>query len=155
METLLSKTAPDFSLPDQNGDNHTLSNYLGCKVLLYFYPKDMTPGCTAEAQCFRDRLNDLKSYGVQVLGVSADTIESHQTFAQMHGLNFPILADVNKKVVQDYGVWRERLLMGKLGFGVHRESFLIDEKGVIIKHYKKVDPKTHVEEILADLNALA
>lgn len=154
METLVSKTAPDFILPDQNRQNHTLSDYRGYKVLLYFYPKDMTPGCTVEAQCFRDRLNELKNYGVRVLGVSADDIESHQEFAKMHNLNFPLLADVNKKVVQYYGVWRERTLMGKLGFGVHRESFLIDENGVIIRHYQKVDPKTHVDEILNDLAAL-
>jgi peroxiredoxin Q/BCP len=143
--------APDFSLPDQEGKIHSLKEYLGKKVLVYFYPKDMTPGCTAEAKCFRDRLNDFKSAGVQVLGISVDSVDSHKKFAEAHHLNFPLLSDMNKKVVQDYGVWGEKSFMGKKYMGIQRDSFLIDEKGNLLKHYQKVDPKTHPEEILKDL----
>lgn len=141
----------DFSLPDQDGVVRSLADYKGQKVLLYFYPKDDTPGCTVEAKCFRDRLNELKAKGVQVLGVSVDSVESHKKFVQKHGLNFPLLADVNKKVVQEYGVWGEKSMMGKKFMGIQRDSFLFDETGKLLHHYVKVKPETHVEEVLADL----
>lgn len=141
----------DFSLPDQDGVVRSLSDYKGQKVLLYFYPKDDTPGCTVEAKCFRDRLNELKAKGVQVLGVSVDSVESHKKFVVKHGLNFPLLADVNKKVVQQYGVWGEKSMMGNIFMGIQRDSFLLDEEGNLIKHYVKVKPETHVDEVLADL----
>lgn len=96
-----------FELPDQDGNMHSLTDYKGKVVLLYFYPKDMTPGCTTEAKCFRDRLNEFQTLGVQVLGMSADSVESHKRFAEKHHLNFPILSDSDKKVIDAYGVWEK------------------------------------------------
>ena len=145
------KPAPDFSLQDQDEKKHSLADYRGRKVLLYFYPKDNTPGCTTEAQQFRDRLNELAAYGVQVLGVSRDSVKSHRRFADKQELNFPLLADTEEEVVKAYGVLREKMMFGKTALGISRESFLIDEQGTIEKHYAKVKPKEHVDEILADL----
>lgn len=153
MENFLGKKAPLFDLPDETGKVHSLADYAGQYVLLYFYPKDMTSGCTVEAQCFRDRTNDLRALGVQVLGVSADTAESHQKFKEKEHLNFPLLADPEKKVIQAYGVWREKLMYGKKYMGIMRESFLIDGKGMVVKHYQKVTPKEHAEEVIADVKA--
>lgn len=152
--SLLNTKAPDFSLLDQDGKMHSLSQYKGKKILLYFYPKDDTPGCTTEACSFRDRLNELKKQGVQVLGVSADTEKSHKKFAEKFQLNFPLLADVDKKLIEDYGVWKQKSMFGKKYMGIQRDSFLIDEKGKIIKHYEKVKPNEHVDEIMNDLNSL-
>lgn len=146
--------AKTFSLLDQDGNKHSLKDYAGKYVLLYFYPKDMTPGCTTEAQCFRDTLNDLKKAGVQVLGVSADSVASHKKFADAHGLNFPLLSDPDKKVIEAYGVWKHKSMYGKTFLGISRESFLIDPKGTIVKHYAKVKPKEHAAEVLADVKAL-
>lgn len=145
------KSFPDFTLPDQNGQFHSLADYRGQKVLLYFYPKDDTPGCTVEACSFRDRLNELKAHGVQVLGVSVDDVASHKKFVEKFQLNFPLLADVDKKVVQAYGVWVEKSMYGKKFMAIQRDSFLFDEGGKVIKHYEKVKPEGHVEEVLADL----
>jgi len=145
------KTAPDFTLQDQESKEHTLSEYQGQKVLLYFYPRDATPGCTTEAQQFRDRLDELKSHGVQVLGVSRDTVKSHEKFALKESLNFPILADPEEVVVNQYEVLKQKNMYGKQVMSVNRESFLIDEKGVIVRHYGKVKPAEHVQEILDDL----
>ncbi len=144
--------ASGFTLLDQDGKEHSLSDYKGQKVLLYFYPKDDTPGCTIEACSFRDRLNELKDKGVQVLGVSVDDVKSHKKFAEKFQLNFPLLADTEKKVVNDYGVWVQKSMYGKKYMGIQRDSFLIDENGEIIKHYEKVKPEEHVEQILSDLN---
>lgn len=154
MANLEGKKAPDFTLPDQDGKNHSLSDYRGKTVLLYFYPKDMTPGCTVEACSFRDSMNDLKAGGVQVLGVSVDSVESHKKFAEHFHLNFPILSDMNKKVVQEFGVWGEKKFMGVKYVGTSRESFLIGPDGVIVKHYEKVKPATHVAEVLKDAKLL-
>lgn len=143
--------AKNFSLPDETGKIHKLADYSGHKILIYFYPKDMTPGCTTEAQCFRDRMNEFKKHGIQVLGVSCDSVESHRKFKEKHGLNFPLLADIDKKMVNDYGVWVEKSMYGKKYLGVQRDSFLIDEKGKIIRHYQKVNPAKHIEEVLKDL----
>jgi len=151
MATLLNTKAPDFTLIDQDGKTHSLSQYQGKKVLLYFYPKDDTPGCTTEACSFRDRLNELKKHGVQVLGVSADSEKSHKKFAEKFQLNFPLLADVDKKVIEDYGVWKQKSMFGKKYMGIQRDSFLIDEKGVIVNHYQKVKPTQHVDEVMSDL----
>lgn len=145
------KTAPDFTLHDQENKAHTLSDYQGQKVLLYFYPRDATPGCTIEAQQFRDRLDELSHQGVQVLGVSRDTVKSHEKFARKESLNFPILADPDEVVVNQYGVLKEKNMYGKQVMSVSRESFLIDEKGVILRHYDKVKPAEHVQQILDDL----
>lgn len=154
MSRFENKRAPDFNLPDQDYKEHSLSDYKGKYVLLYFYPKDMTPGCTIEACAFRDSLNDLKAGGIQVLGVSTDSVESHKKFAKKYDLNFPLLADVNKKVVQYYDLFREKSFMGKIGFGIHRESFLINPEGKIVKHYKKVKPADHPSEVLKDTKAI-
>lgn len=145
------KTAPDFTLQDQENKKHTLSDYQGQKVLLYFYPRDSTPGCTIEAQQFRDRLDELGRHGVQVLGVSRDTVSSHQKFARKESLNFPILADPEEVVVNQYEVLKQKNMYGKQVMSVNRESFLIDEKGVVLRHYGKVKPAEHVQEILDDL----
>lgn len=153
MSKLLNKKAPDFRLQDQDGEARSLADYRGSYVLLYFYPKDMTPGCTTEAQCFRDKLNELKGLGVQALGVSADDVKSHKKFAEKHGLNFPLLADTEKEVVGLYGVWGEKSFLGKKYMGIMRESFLIDGDGVIVKHYEKVKPAEHLEEVMRDVGA--
>lgn len=113
MSITIGSKAPDFMLPDQNGIMHSLAEYTGMHVLLYFYPKDDTEGCTVEACSFRNRLNELKEKNVQVLGVSADTTESHIKFAQKYQLNFPILSDTNKEVIEAYGVWREKQCLEK------------------------------------------
>lgn len=151
---MINKTAPDFTLEDQDGKKHTLSDYRGQKVILFFYPKDMTSGCTVEAQCFRDNLGDLEKHGVKVLGVSCDDVKSHKKFVEKEGLNFDLLADVDKEVVNAYGVWVEKSMYGRKYMGIARESFLIDEDGVVVKHYEKVKPKTHVDDVLKDLEEL-
>ncbi|MBP9760827.1 MAG: thioredoxin-dependent thiol peroxidase [Candidatus Magasanikbacteria bacterium] len=153
MTSLENKKAPAFTLLDQEGVQHALKDFLGKKVLLYFYPKDDTPGCTKEACNFRDRLNELQKKGVQVLGVSIDSVSSHKKFAQKFSLNFPLLADEEKKVVEAYGVWGEKSMFGKKYMGIQRDSFLIDETGTIVKHYMKVKPETHVDEVIADVSA--
>lgn len=147
--------APQFSLPDQDGQTHSLSDYAGKKVLLYFYPKDATPGCTTEACSFRDHLNSLKYHGVVVLGVSKDSVESHKKFAEKHGLNFPLLSDESGQTCEEYNVWREKVNFGKKYWGIKRESFLIGEDGTIIKHYKTVKPNEHVQKVVADVEAMS
>jgi peroxiredoxin Q/BCP len=145
--------APDFRLQDQDGNEHSLADYQGQKILLYFYPRDNTPGCTVEAQQFRDRLEELRAHGVQVLGVSRDTVKSHRKFADKESLNFPILADPEHDILKAYNLLKEKTMFGKPALGVNRESFLIDEQGVIRRHYAKVKPEEHVDEILQDLEA--
>ncbi len=114
----------------------------------------MTSGCTVEACTLRDRMNDLKALGVQVLGVSADSVESHKKFKEKERLNFPLLADTERKVVEAYSVWQKKSLYGKFFMGIMRESFLIDGKGVIVKHYQKVKPAEHAEEVIADVKGM-
>ncbi len=133
----------------------TLAEYAGKYVLLYFYPKDGTPGCTIEAQGFRDQMNDLVEAGVQVVGVSADTCGSHKRFAEKHELDFPLLADTETKLSTAYGVWRKKILFGKKYMGIKRQSFLIDPDGVVVRHYEKVDPKQHPQEVLHDIRELS
>ncbi|MBI4231932.1 thioredoxin-dependent thiol peroxidase [Candidatus Peregrinibacteria bacterium] len=145
---LLNKVAPDFKLEDQDGTMRSLKDFAGKYVLLYFYPKDMTPGCTVEAQCFRDHLNDLKALNLQVLGVSCDDVRSHKKFVEAHGLNFPLLADVDRKVVEKYGVWVEKSMYGKKYMGIQRDSFLIGPDGKVLKHYSKVKPEEHADEVI-------
>lgn len=147
----LYKQAPDFSLEDQHGVTHTLAQYRGKKVLIYFYPKDDTPGCTTEACSFRDNHEALSSAGLVVLGISKDTVKSHDTFAKKYKLPFPLLADVDTTVAQAYGVWKLKKFMGREYMGIDRVSFLIDEKGNIAKIYENVKPKEHVGEIAHDL----
>ncbi len=146
--------APDFELPDQDGTLHRLSAIKGQTVFIYFYPKDDTPGCTVEACSFRDNLGRLTSKGVQVLGISTDSVKSHKKFEQKFQLPFPLLSDSEKKVVQDYQVWAEKKFMGKPYMGILRTSFLIDSDGKIAKVYENVKPEGHVEEVIADLDLL-
>lgn len=148
------KKAPDFSLPDQNGDDRSLSDYLGSWVLLYFYPKDDTPGCTKEACAIRDNLPAFDDIRAEVLGISADSEKSHKKFAEKYGLNFTLLSDEGMKVIKRYGVWGRKKMMGKEFDGINRTSFLIDPEGNIAKVYEKVKPETHAQEVLEDLKGL-
>ena len=147
--------APAFTLPDQDGKEHSLKDYRGKWVLLYFYPKDDTPGCTIEACTIRDQFKDFKKIGAEVLGVSTDSVASHKKFANAYELPFTLLADVNKEVVGAYGVFGEKKFMGRTYMGIMRTSFLIDPKGTIAKVYEKVKPPSHAGEVIADLKALA
>ncbi len=147
----VGKKINDFSLKDENEKQVSLSDFLGKKVLIYFYPKDDTPGCTTEAKCFRDRLNDLGALNVQVLGISADDTKSHQKFIKKYDLNFPLLSDSEHKISKMFGVFKEKNIYGKKFMGINRESFLINENGILIKHYSKVNPSEHVNEIINDL----
>ncbi len=153
MPPTINAKAPDFKLKDQFSTVHSLAEYTGMYILLYFYPKDDTEGCTIEACSFRDRLNELKEKNVQVLGVSADNIESHKKFAEKFHLNFPLLSDPEKEVIGLYDVWREKNMFGKKIMGIVRESFLIGPEGTIIKHYTNVKPETHVEDVLRDISS--
>ena len=143
--------APNFKLPDQNGQPHELKDYLGKPVVLYFYPKDETPGCTKEACSFRDNYSQYEQAGVVVLGVSPDSVESHAKFAQNHSLPFTLLADEGHKVAEDYGVWGLKKNYGREYYGILRTTFLIDESGVIRKVFKNVKPAEHGPEVLAAL----
>lgn len=145
------KKAPDFKLKTTTGDTVSLKDFKGKPVVLYFYPKDMTPGCTQEACDFRDSSTKLKKKGAIVLGVSPDSVEMHQKFTDKYDLNFPFLADEGAKVAQTYGVWKEKNMYGKKYMGVVRTTFLIDEDGKIKKIYPKVKVDGHVDEILNDL----
>jgi peroxiredoxin Q/BCP len=147
----VGQIAPDFTLSDENGDSHTLSDYQGKTVLLYFYPKDDTSGCTTEACNFRDDYSAYQDAGVVILGVSADDEKSHLKFKSKYDLPFTLLADVDKEVVQKYGVWGQKKMYGKEYMGIFRTTFLIDKEGEIIKVFENVKPATHSEEVLAVL----
>jgi peroxiredoxin Q/BCP len=147
----VGQLAPDFTLPDQEGKIHMLSSYRGQMVVVYFYPKDDTPGCTKEACAFRDNLPQFKKLKIPVIGISTDTSESHQKFAQKYQLPFTLLADEHKKVVEAYGVWGVKKFMGRAYTGVARTSFLIDQQGKVLKIYEQVKPEKHVLEVLDDL----
>ena len=140
--------APAFEGIDQNGDTIKLSDYAGKKVVLYFYPKDDTPGCTAQACNLRDNDTDLKAAGYQVIGVSADTAAKHQKFITKYDLNFPLIADTEKEIIQAFGVWGPKKFMGKEYDGIHRTTFVINEEGIIEKVIKKVKTKDHTAQIL-------
>jgi peroxiredoxin Q/BCP len=151
--TKVGTKAPDFTLPDQNGDKHKLSDYQGQWVLLYFYPKDDTSGCTTEACALRDNFPKFKK-GAVILGVSIDSVASHKKFAAKYKLPFTLLADEDKKVVNMYGVWAEKSMYGRKYMGTLRNSYLIDPTGKIAKIYEKVKPAEHAEQVLADLKEL-
>ena len=146
--------APDFALPDQEGRTHRLSDYRGRWVVLYFYPKDDTPGCTKEACGFRDQMGSLKALDAVVLGVSADDVESHKRFAEKYGLNFPLLADPERKVIGAYGAWGKKNPYGTEEGGVLRQTFLIDREGRIARVWRKVSPEGHALEVAEALKAL-
>jgi len=143
--------AQDFTLPDQNGKQHSLSDYHGKWVVLYFYPKDDTSGCTKEACSFRDTMQTLVSKNVVVLGVSADSAESHQKFIKKFDLNFVLLSDESKEVIKQYNAWGKKTIYGKKFVGILRKTYLINPEGEIIKTYEKVNPENHTSEILKDL----
>ena len=147
----VGQLAPDFTLSDQSGTSHHLAAYRGQWVLVYFYPKDDTPGCTTEACGLRDRFAEFRKLKAVVLGISVDSVESHKKFADKFKLPFPLLADTQKQVVQAYGVWGQRQFVGKTYMGISRTSFLIDPAGKIAKIYPKVKPEEHTDEILKDL----
>jgi len=146
--------APDFTLKDQDGKTHTLSEYAGTWILLFFYPKDDTPGCTIEACNFRDAYTEYKKRGITILGVSKDTVRSKSKFAQKFSLNFPILADEQKEVAKAYGALGEKSMYGKKFLAVLRNSYLINPKGTIVKEYLSVNPQIHSEEIVKDFDML-
>lgn len=150
----LNKKAPAFTLMDQKNKVHKLSDYTGQYVLLYFYPKDDTPGCTIEACSLRDSWPNFKKLKCKVLGVSVDGVESHKSFAKKFELPFILLADDKHKVVQKYGVWQEKSMYGKKFMGIVRTSFLIDPRGKVVKIYPNVKPETHADEVLQDLAGL-
>ena len=154
MNLRVGQTAPDFTLPDQNGIEHTLSDFRGTRVLIYFYPKDDTPGCTKEACNFRDNMPVFEKNKLQIVGISTDPIKRHESFAKKYSLPFPILADVDKKVVNAYGVWAKKKFLGREYMGTLRMSFLIDPQGNIEKIYEHVVPNTHAKEVLADMDAM-
>lgn len=140
--------APDFKGKDQNGKTVSLKDFRGKKVVLYFYPKNFTPGCTTEACNLRDNYSDLKDAGMEVIGVSPDEVESHKKFEEKYKLPFTLIADSDKTIIDQYGVWGEKNMYGKKSMGLFRTTFLIDEKGVIYKIFKKPKTAVHSEEIL-------
>ncbi len=143
--------APEFTLPDQNGEEISLSEYRGHWVILYFYPKDMTSGCTKQACAFSELYPQFREKGAVVLGVSKDTVASHKRFEEKHGLPFTLLSDVEKEVIQAYDVWKEKKLYGKVSMGVVRTTYLIDENGVIVKAFDKVKAADNPAQMLAEL----
>ena len=147
----MGESAPDFTLPDQDGRNHSLSDYKGKWVLVYFYPKDDTPGCTKEACAIRDNYDGFKKIKAVVLGVSVDSVKSHGKFRDKYELPFILLSDEKKEVVNMYGVWAKKKFMGREYMGTLRNSYLIDPKGRIAKVYEKVTPHIHAEEVLRDI----
>ena len=137
--------APDFTLASDEGGEVTLSDLRGKKVVLYFYPKDDTPGCTVQACDFRDATPAFDKLDAIVLGVSPDSIDSHAKFRKKHGLTFPLLADVDHEVSEAYGVWKEKSMYGRKFMGIERSTFLIDERGTVAQAWRKVKPKGHAE----------
>jgi peroxiredoxin Q/BCP len=153
MEIQVGQKAPDFALPDQDGRVHSLKDYAGSWVLLYFYPKDDTTGCTAEACSIRDDFPAFDKLKAKVLGVSIDSPASHKKFAAKYSLPFTLLSDEQKQVVNLYGVWGKKKFMGREYMGTLRTSFLIDPTGVVAKVYEKVKPLVHAQEVLEDLRS--
>ena len=151
----VGQPAPDFTLPDQHGQEVTLSRLKGTPVVLYFYPKDDTPGCTKEACAFRDARALYEKAGATVVGVSPDTVASHKKFADKYELSFTLIADTDKAVCQSYGVWQEKSMYGKKSWGVVRTSFLIDGDGIVRRVFRRVKVDGHADEVLAAIAGLS
>lgn len=147
----IGTVAPDFTLPDQDGIDRSLSDYRGSKVILYFYPKDMTAGCTKQACAFGELYPQFREKGAVVLGVSKDSVASHKRFEEKHGLPFTLLSDPEKEVIQVYDVWKEKKLYGKVSFGVVRTTYLIDEDGIIVRAFDKVKAADNPRQMLGEL----
>ena len=143
--------APDFTLPDQNGELKSLNSFLGQKVVLYFYPKDMTAGCSKQACAFGDLYPQFREKGAVVIGISKDTVASHKKFEQKYGLPFTLLSDTEKEVLQAYDVWKEKKSSGKVTMGVIRTTYLIDEDGIIVKAFSKVKAADNPAQMLGAL----
>lgn len=154
MKLKAGELAPDFELLDQSGKKHKLSGYRGRWVLIYFYPKDDTPGCTKEACGIRDSFREFEKLGVKVFGISVDSIKSHEKFVSKYKLPFTLLSDEGKRVVNLYGVFGKKKFMGREHMGIFRSSFLIDKKGKVAKVYEKVKPEGHAQEVLEDLKEM-
>lgn len=150
----VGKKAPAFTLTGDDGKKVKLSDLQGCPVVLYFYPKDDTPGCTKEACAFRDRKAEMEQLGAKVLGVSPDPVESHVKFRDKFSLNFPLLADPDHAVADKYGAWREKNMYGKRTMGIQRSTYLIDASGKVAKVWQRVQVDGHDEEVLEALKAL-
>ena len=151
MELKIGQKAPDFSVLNDKGENVKLSDFKGKKVVLYFYPKDDTPGCTKEACAFRDGISQIKKSGAVVLGVSVDSVASHQKFIGKFDLNFPLLADTDKKMVEAYGAWKEKSMYGRKYMGIERTTFIIDQQGKISHIFPKVKVNQHYDAVLEAL----
>jgi peroxiredoxin Q/BCP len=147
----VGQKAPDFALQDDSGNKVKLSDLKGKKVVLYFYPKDDTPGCTKEACAFRDGIKEIRKHGAVVFGVSADSVESHKKFKNKFDLNFPLLADPDREAIESYGTWKEKSMYGKKYMGIERTTFIIDEQGKISHIFPKVKVDQHYDEVLAAL----
>ncbi|MDI9864547.1 MULTISPECIES: thioredoxin-dependent thiol peroxidase [Bacteroidota] len=150
MSLTVGSVAPDFEQKDQNGDLVKLSDYKGQKVVLYFYPKDSTPGCTAQACNLNDNLDALKAKGYVVLGVSVDSPKSHKKFIEKYGLGFTLISDEDHSVVEAYGVWVEKSMYGRTYMGTARTTFIIDENGIIQNIIGKVDTKNHTNQVISE-----
>lgn len=149
----LNSKAPNFTLPDESGKYHTLENYRGKWVLIYFYPKDDTPGCTKEACVLRDSFPQFEKINTIVIGISTDSESDHKKFKEKYKLPFILLSDSKKEVVLEYGVWQKKKFLGKEFTGIARTSFLLNPEGEIVKIYEKVKPAVHADEVLSDLQS--
>ena len=147
----IGTVAPDFTLPDQNGASHSLSDYRGQKVILYFYPKDNTAGCTKQACNFKELMPQFREKGAVILGVSKDSVASHKRFEEKYGLPFTLLSDEEKTVIQTYDVWKEKKNYGKVSMGVVRTTYLIDESGTIVRAFDKVKAADNPAQMLGEL----
>jgi len=150
----IGDAAPAFSAADQYGETRTLSECKESWLLLYFYPKDDTPGCTTEACELRDNMNALRSHNIKVVGISADSVESHTKFSSKFALQFPLLADTSKEIIKAYGVWGEKSMYNKTYMGILRTSFLIDPNGIVQKVYEKVKPEGHADMVIKDIQEM-
>lgn len=154
MTVNIGDKAPDFTLAGTGGKDITLSNYKGQIVVMYFYPRDDTPGCTKQACSFSDNFNALKKLNVAVIGISKDSVKSHEKFKEKYGLNFDLGADTEKTVIDAFGSWVEKSMYGKKYMGINRDTFLIDEQGIIRHIWRKVKVEGHTEEVLTEIEKL-